>query len=95
MVTATTHQTNRRPDNHAVRSSSEEQRSAQAQGVTVEVYRLQERLRKLPLVPRKDWLRKKRAELIHKLFATARRDRCLTRVNPWAASDSDISTNPH
>jgi hypothetical protein len=95
MLTVTTHLTSRRPDNHALRSGPEEQRSAEAQGITVEVYRLQERLRKLPLVPRKDWLRKKRAELVDKLFVTARRDRCLSHVNPWAASDSNIPPIPH
>jgi len=74
---------------------SVEQRNAEAQGVTVEVYRLQERLRKLPLVPREDWLRKKRAELVNALFVTARRDRCLSHVNPWAARDSNIPPIPH
>jgi hypothetical protein len=72
-----------------------EQRNAEAQGVTVEVYRLQERLRKLPLIPREEWLRKKRAELVTTLFVTARRDRCLSHVNPWAARDSNIPPIPH
>jgi hypothetical protein len=71
-------------------SSQGEHRNAETQGITIEVYRLQERLRKLPLVPREDWLRKKRGELVDKLFATARRDRCLSRINPWAARDSNV-----
>jgi hypothetical protein len=77
-------------DNHAFGVSSEERQNAETQGVTVEVYRLQERLRKLPLVPREDWLRKKRTELVDRLFVTARRDRCLSHVNPWAARDSSV-----
>jgi hypothetical protein len=82
-------------DKHPHSCSSEEQQRAAAQGVTVEVYRLQERLRKLPLVPREDWLRKKRAELVNTLFFTARRDHCLSQVNPWAARDSNIPPIPH
>ncbi len=95
MFTVTTHPTSRRPDNRGLRSRPEEQRSADALGITVEVYRLQECLRKLPLVPREDWLRKKRAELVDRLFVTARRDRCLSHVNPWAARDSNIPPIPH
>jgi hypothetical protein len=68
----------------------EEQQGADAQGVSVAVYRLQQHLRRLPLVPRDEWLRKKRAHLVEKLFASARRDRCLKNVNPWAASDSTV-----
>jgi hypothetical protein len=71
-------------------ASPEEQRQADAQGVSVAVYRLQESLRKLPLVPRDQWLRNKRARLVEKLFAAARRDRCLRNINPWAASDPRI-----
>jgi hypothetical protein len=41
-------------------------------------------------VPREDWLRKKRADLVDKLFVAARRDRCLSHVNPWAARDSTV-----
>lgn len=67
-----------------------EQRNAKAQGVTIEVYRLQQRLRKLPMVPREDWLRKKRADLVNALYVAARRDRCLSQINPWAACDSNI-----
>jgi hypothetical protein len=80
----------RQPANRVLLSSSEEEQRAKGQGVTVEVYRLQERLRKLPLVPRQDWLKKKRAELVDRLFVTARRDRCLSQVNPWAACDSTV-----
>jgi hypothetical protein len=90
MLTVKHHFLSRPRDKHALRSSPEEQRIAEAQGVTVEVYRLQERLRKLPLVPREDWLRKKRAELVNKLFVAARRDRCLSHVNPWAARDPSV-----
>ncbi len=78
------------PEDYPNSSSSEEQQRAAAQRVTVEVYRLQERLRRMPLVPREDWLRKKRAALVERLFVTARRDRCLSHVNPWAARDSSI-----
>jgi hypothetical protein len=74
---------------------SVEQQNAEAHGVTVEVYRLQERLRRLPLAPREDWLSKKRADLVKRLFVTARRDRCLRHVNPWAARDSNVSPVPH
>lgn len=77
-------------DKYPHSSSSDEQQNADAQGVTVEVYRLQERLRRMPLVPREDWLRKKRADLVDKLFVAARRDRCLSHVNPWAARDSTV-----
>lgn len=77
-------------EQRSLSSSQDEPRKAEAQGVTIAVYRLQERLRTLPLVPREDWLRKKRNELVDKLFSTARRDRCLSRVNPWAARDSIV-----
>ena len=90
MLTIKHHFPCRPRDKHALRSSPEEQRSAEAQGVTIEVHRLQERLRNLPLVPREDWLRKKRAELVGRLFVIARRDRCLSHVNPWAAGDSSV-----
>lgn len=70
--------------------TADEQRRARALHLSVDVYRLQERLRKLPLVPREDWLRKKRTEIVKRLFATARRDRCLKHINPWAASDSRL-----
>ena len=83
---------------HSHNSSSEEEQNADAQGVTVEVYRLQERLRRVPLVPREDWLRKKRADLVDRLFVAARRDRCLNQCQslggarlPRAAPDSGLS----
>jgi hypothetical protein len=76
--------------NDSVLPSPAEQQEADALRVSVDVYRLQERLRKLPLVPRDQWLRNKRADLVQKLFAAARRDRCIKNINPWAASDSRI-----
>jgi hypothetical protein len=90
MLTLNRHSTLREREQRFRSSSTDEHRNAEAQGLTVEVYRLQQRLGKLPLVPREDWLRKKRNELVDKLFATARRDRCLSRVNPWAAHDSTV-----
>lgn len=65
----------------------DEQQRARQMGLTVEVYRLQEDLRRLPLIPRRAWLREKRAKLLANLYQVARRDRCLSRINPWAASD--------
>jgi hypothetical protein len=95
MPTVNHHFPSRHPDKRPFRSSQEEQRYAEAQKVTIEVYRLQERLRKLPLVPRKEALRKERAQLVERLFVTARRDRCLSHVNPWAARDSSIPPIPY
>jgi hypothetical protein len=90
MLTLNRHSTRREGEQRFLSSSRDEHRNADAQGVTIEVYRLQERLRKLPLVPREDWLRKKRDELVNKLFVTARRDRCMSHINPWAARDSSV-----
>jgi hypothetical protein len=84
----------RQPALNRSTDTRDEQRNAEAQGLTVEVYRLQEQIRKLPLVPHEDWLRKKRDELVNKLFATARRDRCLARTNPWAARDATVPPIP-
>ena len=71
-------------------ASPEEQQKARAMELTVEVYRLQERLRRLPLVPRKPWLRKVRNRLVAELYEAGRRGRCLEKINPWAASDSRV-----
>jgi hypothetical protein len=95
MLTLNRHSPRREGEQHSLSSSQDERRNAEAQGITIEVYRLQERLRKLPLVPREDWLRKKRDELVDKLFATARRDRCLSRINPWAARDTTVLPNSY
>ena len=65
---------------------SEKEKALKA-GLTLRVYRLQERLRKLPLVPKHDWLRIERDRLVTELIEVARKDRCLSRVNPWAATD--------
>jgi hypothetical protein len=69
------------------RATPEEKQGAEAMGVSVEVYRLQQRLRKLPLLPREQWLRDKRAKLVADLYAVARRDRCIPRINPFAATE--------
>jgi hypothetical protein len=90
MLTLNRHSTPHEREQRSRSSSMDEHRNAKAHEVTIEVYRLQERLRKLPLVPREDWLRKKRDELVNELFVTARRDRCLSHVNPWAARDSIV-----
>jgi hypothetical protein len=76
-------------------STPEEAQKAQALQLSVTVYRLQEQLRKLPLVPRQDWLRKKRMELLERLYLAARRDHCLKHINPWAASDSALPIARH
>ena len=70
-----------------ISAALDEQQRAREMGLTIEVYRLQEDLRRLPLIPRRPWLRQKRARLLANLYQVARRDRCLSHINPWAASD--------
>jgi hypothetical protein len=65
----------------------DEHQRARGMGLTVEVYRLQEELRRLPLVPRRAWLREKRARIVANLYDIARRHRCLSHINPSAACD--------
>ncbi len=53
-----------------------EQDEAAKYGMTLRVYRLQEKLRRLPLVPRSETLRKKRSDVSADLIRIARLDKC-------------------
>lgn len=64
-----------------------EQDFARRAHMSLRVYRLQERLRALPIEPREEDLKRKRAQLLQELVETARRDRCISKITPWAASD--------
>jgi len=66
-----------------------EESTARNQGLTVRVYRLQERLRRLPLNPRSDRLRKVRDEVSKHLIRFARADRCVARINLMAGTMDD------
>jgi hypothetical protein len=59
---------------------------AAKQGMTVRVYRLQEKLRRLPLNPRSDALRNTRTHLSANLIRLARLDKCVSKINPMAGT---------
>src|SRR5581483_10583586 len=61
-------------------SRSEEQQATEA-GMTLRVYRLQSRLRSLPLIPRSERVRKLRDRIANDLVRTARADRCIEKIN--------------
>lgn len=64
-----------------------EQDFARRAQMSLRVYRLQERLRALPIEPRDENLKQKRADLLRELVKAARKDRCISKITPWAASD--------
>jgi hypothetical protein len=72
---------------HVPTATPDEIRGAEAMGVSIDVYRLQRRLSRLPLMPHQPWLRKKRDSVLADLYAAARRDRCISRINPFAATE--------
>jgi hypothetical protein len=53
------------------------------------VYRLQQRLRRLPLNPRSESLRKARDEVSKHLIRCARADRCVPKINLMAGIMDD------
>ncbi len=63
-----------------------EQVEAARLGISVRVYRLQEKLRRLPLMPRTDRLRKARNEVTRELVRLAREDRCVPKINLMAGT---------
>lgn len=66
-----------------------EESEAENQGLTLRVYRLQQRLRRLPLSPRSESLRKARDEVSKHLIRFARADRCVPRINLMAGTMDD------
>ena len=63
-----------------------EQYTAASRGMTVRVFRLEQRLRRLPLNPVSEHLRKRRDEVSKELIRVARIDRCLAAVNLMAGN---------
>jgi hypothetical protein len=61
-----------------------EESEAREHGLTLRVYRLQQRLRRLPLNPRSESLRKARDEVSKHLIRCARADRCIPKINLMA-----------
>jgi hypothetical protein len=59
---------------------------AAACGMTVRVFRLEQKLRRLPLNPASEQLRRERDEVSAELIRLARRDRCLASVNLMAGT---------
>ncbi len=64
-----------------------EQDFARRAQMSLRVYRLQQRLRAFPIEPRDEDLKRKRAHLLQELVEAARKDRCISKITPWAASD--------
>jgi len=67
-------------------SPSSEARSAARLGMSVQVYRLQNRLRELPITPGTNGLRNERERVSKALIHAARRDRCIPRINLMAGT---------
>ena len=63
-----------------------EQNNAAPRGMTVRVFRLEQKLRRLPLNPVSERLRKQRDEVSKELIRVARIDRCLAAVNLMAGT---------
>lgn len=63
-----------------------EQTEAAKLGMTVRVYRLQNKLRSLPLTPRNEALRKSRNQVSQELIRVARVDKCISRINLMAGT---------
>jgi hypothetical protein len=59
---------------------------AAACGMTVRVFRLEQKLRRLPLNPASEQLRRERDEVSAELIRLARLDRCLASVNLMAGT---------
>jgi hypothetical protein len=67
-----------------------EEMEAAQQGMTLRVYRLQRQLRRLPLIPLNDGQREARDRVSAQLIRTARKDRCLPKINLMAGTpDAD------
>jgi hypothetical protein len=73
--------------------ATHEARCAANHGMSIEVYRLQSRLRQLPLVPGTDELRKERERVVQALIQAARRSQCVPRINPMAGTLPDDSVS--
>jgi hypothetical protein len=67
-------------------SPTSEQRCAAAQGVSLEVYRLQNRLRQLPVRPHTVALQNERELVARALIQAARRANCVPRINLMAGT---------
>lgn len=63
-----------------------EQIEAAKLGMTVRVYRLQERLRRLPLAPNTETLRRARKKVSEDLICAARMDKCVSKINLMAGT---------
>jgi hypothetical protein len=59
---------------------------AAACGMTVRVFRFEQKLRRLPLNPASEQLRRERDEVSAELIRLARLDRCLASVNLMAGT---------
>ena len=63
-----------------------EQLEAAKRGMTVRVYRLQEKLHRLPLVPSTEALRRARKKVSEELISAARTDKCVSKINLMAGT---------
>jgi hypothetical protein len=63
-----------------------EEIEAASRGMTVRVYRLQNRLRSLPPAPRNEALRKRRNQVSEELIRVARVDKCISKINLMAGT---------
>jgi hypothetical protein len=61
-----------------------EQVEAARHGMTLRVYRLQQQLRRLPVNPHNETMRKARDQVSKELIRLARRDRCVPKINLMA-----------
>jgi hypothetical protein len=61
-----------------------EEMEATKEGLTLRVYRLQQHLRRLPLIPCNDRQRETRDGVSKQLIQAARKDGCLAKINLMA-----------